>query len=450
MSLKPQEKKLSPIQALSLGAGVVFIIVLAMFGFMRTHESPSITPENNQASLSIVAESPFTQVKTTSEFLGVVTAFVNIVEPNPEGYPPLFMAGFGMGFPHSLQAFLAEAKNYPVPRIMRAQLNTSEAYRTYSQATDYYKAHHKPKDSPITQAEIDDFNKSMEKALDKLPTITGYMALSTVDAYRELVAGSPKHIGSYAKSPRLLPSQEALETMPVFKDLREKFETAPKEAFLIGESLSSALGALAALVGYDSDQHTDAQYEMAYEFVNQVTKHHPEIVGSLPLSQALFTRSYEHAVSYLNRLKEQQGVKLRDRDKGILIYLVMESLARQDDPTSSLKLATHTLESWSFVDPYFKSRNDKFAMLMDPDYRTSALSMFESRTSEFETYVEELAVENKIRKAKIAVVDRRAELLVEKQRQEVERLKFEAEKEADRIRLGSEAIRKIVKQGTEQ
>lgn len=425
-------------KTIATGVGLSFLISLAAYVYIGSHESPDISVKKNDVSVSIVAESPFTQVKTTAEFLGVVTAFMNIIEPNPEGYPPLYLAGFGLGSPSGIQAFLAEAQHYPVSRIMRTQLDSSEAYRTYEQATDYYKAHHKPKDSPISQAEIDDFNKSMIKALDRLPTIAGYMALSVVDAYRGMVEGSPKHIGSYAKSPRPLPSQEALEAMPVFKDLRGKFEPTKKVDFVIGESLSSALGALAALVTYDSDRHTDEQYELAYDFVNRVLKEQPEAAEPVKLSQALFTRSYDHAVSYLNRVTEDRGVKLRDADKGILIYQVMESLARQKDPAASLKLATHTLEYWSYLDPYF-SRTDKFAMLMDSNYRTPTKVMFESRIQEFDAYVAELTKEERRFKSRIEAVQREQDQLVEK-------LKNEVRKEQDKLDqqiLERAAIRKI-------
>lgn len=415
MTLK-SEKPLPRKQALAIAVGVALFIAAGVYGFLKSHESPSISVEQNDVAVSIVAESPFTQVKTTSEFLGVVTAFLNIIEPNPEGYPPLYMAGFGLGSAGGLQTFLAEAEHYPVSRVMRTQLDSGEAFRTYEQATDYYKAHHQPKDSPISQAEIDDFNKSMIKALDRLPTIAGYMALSLVDAYRGMVEGSPKHIGSYAKSPRPIPSREALDAMPVFKDLREKFEQAEKVDFVIGESLSSALGAIAALVTYDSDRHTDAQYELAYDFVNRVVQDQPEAAGRVKLSQALFTRSYEHAVSYLNRLKEHQGVKLRDRDKGILIYQVMESLARQKEPAASLELAKHTLEYWSTLDPYFKSR-DRFSMLTDPDYRTSTMAMFESQIPEFDAYVAELTKDERMLRARIEGIERVRDQHIEKMKE---------------------------------
>lgn len=441
MSLKPQAKKLSGIQALSFGAGFVFILSVAGYGFIKSNERPSISVEKAEVALSIVAESPFTQVKTTSEFLGVVTAFLNIIEPNPEGYPPLYLAGFGLGSPSGLQAFLAEAEHYPVSRIMRTHLDSSEAYRTYEQATDYYKVHHKPKDSPISQAEIDDFNKSMIKALDRLPTIAGYMALSAVDAYRGMVEGSPKHIGSYAKSPRPLPSREALDAMPVFKDLREKFEEKEKVDFVIGESLSSALGALAALVTYDSDKHTDEQYELAYDFVNRVVQDQPEAAASVKLSQALFTRSYEHAVSYLNRVKEHQGVKLRDRDKGILVYQILESLARQKDPAASLKLATHTLEYWSTLDPYFKSR-DRFSMIMDPDYRTSTMAMFESRIPDFDAYVAELTKDERRVRAHIEAIERQRDQNIAKIKEIVDAQQAKVEKQ----NLERAAIKRIVEE----
>lgn len=443
MTLK-SEKPLNRKHSLAIIGGLAFLAAVGGYGFIKQNERPSSSAEisaaaKNDVAASIVAESPFTQVKTTSEFIGVVTAFLTIIEPNPEGYPPLYLAGFGLGSPSGLQAFLAEAQQYPMSRIMRMQLDSSEAHRTYVQATDYYNAHHKPKDSPISQAEIEDFNKSMIKALDRLPNIAGYTALSAVDAYRGMVEGSPKSIGSYAKSPRPLPSKEALDAMPVFKDLRAKFEQAPKGDFVIGESLSSALGALAAMVTYDGDRRTDEQYELAYDFVNRVLLAHPEEVQSVKLSQALFTRSYEHAVSYLNRLKEVRGEKVRDADKGILIYQVMESLARQSDPAASLRLATRTLEYWSFLDPYFKSRNDRFAMLMDSNYRTPTKVMFDSRIPEFDAYVAELTKENRLFKARVEAVQREQDQLVEKLKEEVRAQQAKVDKQ----NLERAAIRKI-------
>lgn len=445
MSLKPQVEKMTKNQAFAIGAGIAFMVSLGVYGAIKSTERPVHREvDKTEVAVSIVAESPFTQVKTTSEFLGVVTAFLNIIEPNPEGYPPLYLAGFGLGSPSGIQAFLAEAEHYPVSRIMRTQLDSSEAYRTYEQATDYYKAHHKPNDSPITQAEIDDFNKSMIKALDRLPTIAGYMALGAVDAYRGMVKGSPEHIGSYAKSPRPLPSQEALDAMPVFKDLRGKFEQAQKVDFVIGESLSSALGALAAMVTYDSDRHTDEQYELAYDFVNRVLKDQPEEAESVKLSQALFTRSYDHSVSYLKALKEKQGVKLQDRDKGILIFQVMESLAQQKDPAASLRLATRTLEYWSVLDPYF-SRTNRFAMFTDPDYRTPTKVMFQSRTEEFNAYVDELTKEERRFKSRIEAIQREQDQLVEKIKKDVQA----QQAKVDQQNLERAAIRKIYVQDKE-
>ena len=382
-------------QTLALIAGGFAFIVLSSFASYSFFNSQKDLKDDNAGRVtasSIVVESPFTQVKTESEFLGVLSAFLNIIEPNPEGYPPMYLSGFGLNSPNGLHTFLDEAKHYPLPRIMRTQLDSSSAFTAYEQATDYYRTHHKPKYSPISKSEIDDFNQSMIEALKRLPDGTGYMVLSVVDAYRELVVGSPKFIGSYAKSPRHLPSMEALEGMSVFKDLRGKYGQSGKVDFVIGESLSSALGALAALVTYDSDKRTDSQYELAFEFIDRLHEIQPEEAGRVQLSQLLFTRSYDHAVSYLHQLRERQGVKLHDTNKGLLIYRIMESLANQEAPEASLTLAIKTAEYWSSLDPDFVHRTNTFKMLDNSDYRTSTKQMFMARTPEFMVYVARLGV----------------------------------------------------------
>lgn len=445
--MKEKLAKNPKLKALVCGGGLIVLITgVATYGLRGGPESHFSEMATNPAPVtrSIVAESPFTQVQNTSEFLGGLIAFLNIIEPNPEGYPPLYLAGFGLGSSGGLQAFLAEAESYPSARVMRVGVDSTAAFRVYEQATDYYKAHHKPEGSPISQEEIKDFNKAMDKALERLPNDAGYLALSAVDAYRNMVKGSARLIGSYAKSPRVLPSPDALEAMEVFKDLRLKYAEHPaKSKFVVGESLSSALGALSALVSYDSDRLTDAQYALAYVFIDRVLVEFPDSAQSRTLSQGLFTRSYEHAVNYLKEFGEAQGGKLHDRDKAILIYQVMDVIAEQGDPFASIEIAEYTLDYWSKLDPFF---SDEYRMLriLDPDYRTPTKVMFQARSPELKAYAAHRGVEiakaqERIERMRLREEQLRAEFNTIA-KAEAKRAELEAQADADAIR-----IRKVIK-----